>query len=786
MEIFDENNNYEYTETGDIIRIPVLALKGMNIFPGTSLHFDVQRKYSKKSLELAMKSDKTILLAMQKGMEDNPGINDINLVGTICKIKQVLELPGDIVRVLVVGESRARMLNIKEESSYFEAEALVIKDDTTTQKLMIQALIKSVKSAFKDYSENTRNIGPELISSINVMNDPIKLTDTISSNCIENLDDRQELLEKVPLVKRMELLYGLLVKQVDILKLEKRIQARVKAQVEKNQRDFYLNEQIKSIQEELGNTNAADIDVMKKKLAELPINDEAKEKVEQEINRYSHMMQGSPELVVSRTYIEYILDLPWGKFTEDELDLNHARKILDANHYGLEKVKERIIEFIAVLHQKKNMRGPILCFVGPPGVGKTSVVRAIAEALGRKFIQMSLGGVRDEAEIRGHRRTYVSAIPGRIIAGIKQSGTMNPLFLFDEIDKMSSDFRGDPASAMLEVLDSEQNNAFRDHYLEIPFDLSNVMFITTANSIDSIPPALLDRLEIIEVSSYTMEEKLQISKKHLLPKQIKEHGLTGKAVRISDKIFNDIIEHYTRESGVRQLERIIAKIVRKSIVDMHSEANLSYITMNKQKLNDYLGSYRFLSEAIEKEPKVGIVNGLAYTAYGGVVLAVECITLKGNGKIHLTGKLGDVMKESADAALSWVRAHYNEFGLDEDFFQNTDIHIHVPEGAVPKDGPSAGVTMAIAMISALTNKKVRQDIAMTGEITLRGNVLPIGGVKEKLFAAYRNNIYNIFIPAENMKDLEELPKDILNELNITSVKNIKDIIKEVFLDVKGK
>ncbi|NMD37056.1 MAG: endopeptidase La [Christensenellaceae bacterium] len=786
MESIDENKENNNFENNDLINIPVLALKGINIFPNTSLHFDVQRKYSKQALKLSIDSNKKILLVMQKGMEDSPELKDIHLVGTICSIKQVLELPGNIIRVLVVGENRARILNLKDNSENFEAEAIIIKDDEITQKLMIQALINSLKSAFKTYSENNRNISPELIANINVMNEPVKLTDIIASNCIENLDDRQSLIEKVPLTKRMELLYGLLIKQVDILKLERRIQERVKSQIEKNQRDFYLNEQIKSIQEELGNTNAADIDLMRKKLEQLPLNEEAREKVENEINRYSHMMQGSPELVVSRTYIEYILDLPWGKYTDDELDLGHAKKILDSNHYGLEKVKERIIEFIAVLHQKKNMRGPILCFVGPPGVGKTSVVRAIAEALGRKFVQMSLGGVRDEAEIRGHRRTYVSAIPGRIIAGIKQSGTMNPLFLFDEIDKMSSDFRGDPASAMLEVLDSEQNYAFRDHYLEIPFDLSNVMFITTANSTDSIPPALLDRLEIIEVSSYTLEEKLQISKKHLLPKQIIEHGLKGKAVRISDKIFIDIIEHYTRESGVRQLERIIAKIVRKSIVDMHNKKELSYITITKQRLKEYLGSYKFLSEQIEREPKVGIVNGLAYTAFGGVVLAVECATLKGSGKIHLTGKLGDVMKESADAALSWIRAHYKDFELDEDFFQNTDIHIHVPEGAVPKDGPSAGVTMAIAMISALTNTKVRQDIAMTGEITLRGNVLPIGGVKEKLFSAYRNKIYNIFLPCENMKDLEELPKDILNELNIISVKSINDIIKEVFVDTKGK
>ena len=472
--------------------------------------------------------------------------------------------------------------------------------------------------------------------------------------------------------------------------------------------------------------------------------------------------------------------MPWAIYTKDQLDLNHAKKILDENHYGLEKVKERIIEFVAVLHKKSTMRGPILCFVGPPGVGKTSIVRAISEALGRKFVQMSLGGVRDEAEIRGHRRTYVSAIPGRIISGIKQAGTMNPLFLFDEIDKMSSDFRGDPASAMLEVLDSEQNFAFRDHYLDIPFDLSNVMFITTANTTDTIPPALLDRMEIIEVPSYTYDEKLEIAKRHLVPKQINEHGLNKNSVKISDDILKELIDGYTRESGVRSLERLITKLIRKSIVYM-LEHKIKTITISKNRMLNFLGSRRFSSEQVAKEPMVGVVNGLAFTPYGGVLLTIECLAMEGSGKIYLTGKLGDVMKESADAALSWVRANYVLLGIEKNFFSNTDIHIHVPEGAIPKDGPSAGVTIAVAMVSVLTNSKVRQDIAMTGEITLLGNVLPIGGLKEKLFAAYRNSIYTIFIPEENIKDLEELPDEIVNKMEIIPVKNIKQILEKVFI-----
>ncbi|MBQ6804583.1 MAG: endopeptidase La, partial [Clostridia bacterium] len=527
--------------------------------------------------------------------------------------------------------------------------------------------------------------------------------------------------------------------------------------------------------------DATDVEDLRKRLAETPLNDEAREKASRELDRLSRMAPGTPEIGVSRTYVEWILDLPWGKYTTDNLDLKRARRVLDEDHYAMDKVKERVIEYLAVRRMKEintqdgSMKGPILCFVGPPGVGKTSIVKGIARAVGRKFVQMSLGGVRDEAEIRGHRRTYVGAIPGRIIAGIKQAGTMNPVFLFDEIDKMSHDFRGDPASAMLEVLDAEQNFAFRDHYLELPFDLSRVMFITTANSMDTIPAPLLDRMEIIEAPSYTEEEKLHIAKKHLLPKQTEEHGLPKKSVKISDPAMKSIIEGYTREAGVRTLSRTIARVVRKAAVEMLEEEK-DQISVNPKVVQKYLGAARYLRDMPEKAPKVGVVNGLAYTTVGGETLAVECATMEGTGQVQLTGQLGDVMKESARAALSWVRAHSGEFKLDKEFHKNLDIHIHVPEGAVPKDGPSAGVTMATALVSALTGRPVYQDVAMTGEITLRGRVLPIGGVKEKLLAAYRAGIKTILIPKENQKDLEDVPPHVLSQFRIVPCESIADVL----------
>ena len=545
--------------------------------------------------------------------------------------------------------------------------------------------------------------------------------------------------------------------------------------MERNQKDYYLREQLRAIQNELGEEEEGDEHGYRKRMEETPLNEEARAKCEKEIDRMSRIAPGSPEYIVSETYIDWILDMPWGKETEDNLDLARAREILDREHYGLDKVKERIIEYLAVLRMKKNMKGPILCFVGPPGVGKTSIVKAIAEAVDRKFVRMSLGGVRDEAEIRGHRKTYIGSMPGRIITGMKQAGSMNPVFLFDEIDKMASDFRGDPASAMLEVLDAEQNNAFRDHYMEIPFDLSKVMFITTANSRETIPEPLLDRMEIIEVPSYTEEEKLQILKRHLMPKQLAEHGMAPGTVTMDEEIMRSMIEGYTREAGVRTLERTAAKICRKAAVYL-LENEAESVHVDAERLHAFLGAVRYTREPLEQEARVGIVNGLAWTSVGGETLEVECIPMPGKGNLKLTGQLGDVMKESAEAAFSWVRAHSGELGLEEDFYTKTDIHVHLPEGAVPKDGPSAGITMTTAFVSALTGKKVRQDVAMTGEMTLRGRVLPIGGLKEKTLAAYRAGIRTLIIPKENHKDLEEIPSYVLEHFEIIEVEEIQQVL----------
>lgn len=642
------------------------------------------------------------------------------------------------------------------------------------------ALVRTAKKYFEEYAGNGQRVSDATTQSIREVEEPDHLADVIAANILTKLEDRQRVLEELNVKNRLETLCTILLREIELADVEQKVQSRVKHQVERNQKDYYLREQIRAIQTELGDGDGIEVEELRAKAEKLPMNEEARQRVNKEIDRLSRMAPGTPEIGMSRTYIEWILDLPWGKETIDNLDLKRARKLLAKNHYGLEKVKERIIEYLAVLRMKQNMRGPILCFVGPPGVGKTSIVRAVAEAMGRKFVQVSLGGVQDEAEIRGHRRTYIGAIPGRIISGMKQAGTMNPVFLFDEIDKMSNDYRGDPASAMLEVLDAEQNAEFRDHYLDLPFDLSRVMFITTANSMDTIPAPLLDRMEIIEVPSYTEEEKLQIAKRHLLPKQVEMHGLTDGSVKMTDRVMRQLIEGYTREAGVRTLERTVAKVVRKAAVTMLDEG-IETVSVTDKQLRTYLGIPRYMREAPEKEPRVGIVNGLAYTTVGGEMLEVECLTMPGKGNLRLTGKLGDVMKESAEAAFSYIRAHGKELGLTDNFYQEKDIHIHVPEGAVPKDGPSAGVTMATALASVLTGIPVRNDVAMTGEITLRGRVLPIGGLKEKSLAAYRAGIKTLIIPKENEKDLEEIPAHVLSQFHVVCVENIEQVLENALV-----
>ncbi len=757
-------------------RMPVLPLRGMMVFPYMVLHFDVGRAKSVAALEKAMLEDQQIFLVAQLDAEiDDPQISDLCRVGTIAHIKQVLNLPGDSIRVLVEGLRRATLEAVVEEEPFLVADVRPIREEALRDSAELKALVRTTHEYFEEYCKASMRVSQETLRSVMDVQKADQLADIIAANVLTQLEDRQAILEKVSATERLETLCGILLRETELADVEKQVQARIKKQIEKNQKDYYLREQIKAIQTELGDREAADVEDLREKLEETPLNEEARKKVERELDRLSRMAPGTPEIGVSRTYVEWILDLPWGKTTPDNLNLKRARKVLEEDHYGLEQVKERIIEYLAVLRMKKDMKGPILCFVGPPGVGKTSIVKGIAKAIGREFVQMSLGGVRDEAEIRGHRRTYVGAIPGRIIAGMKQAGTMNPVFLFDEIDKMSSDFRGDPSAALLEVLDGAQNDAFRDHYLELPFDLSRVMFITTANTMDTIPAPLLDRLELIEVPSYTEEEKLKIAKRHLLPKQIGEHGLTPQSVKISDKVMRSLIEGYTREAGVRTLERTLARVVRKATVEI-LDTNVTEVSVTADKLKEYLGAVKFLRDMPEKESRVGVVNGLAYTSVGGETLAVECTIMQGTGALQLTGKLGDVMQESARAALSWVRAHASAWGIHADFFKQNDIHIHVPEGAVPKDGPSAGVTLTTALVSALTSITVRQNVAMTGEITLRGRVLPIGGVKEKLLAAYRAGIQIVLIPKENEKDLEDIPAHVLQKLHVKPISDVEEAL----------
>ncbi|MBR5560571.1 MAG: endopeptidase La [Clostridia bacterium] len=759
------------------VSLPMLPLRGLMVFPHMVLHFDVGRKKSIAALEQAMMADQKIFLVAQREIDvDDPGIDDIYHVGTVAAIKQVLKLPGDNIRVLVEGKNRAILRAVTQEEPHFVGALDMLIPQGTVVSLETDALLRTAHNYFEDYCKTSGRISPETMQSVLEVEDPGQLADLIAANVLQKVEDRQQLLEEFDDLARLEAICAILVRETELAGVEKKVQARVRKQIEQNQKDYYLREQIKAIQTELGDKDATDVEDLRARLEKTPMNDEARDKTVRELERLSRMAPGSPEIGVSRTYIEWMLDLPWGKSTPDNLDLKRARRVLAEDHYGLEEVKERVIEYLAVCRIKNNMKGPVLCFVGPPGVGKTSIAKSIARALGRKFVQMSLGGVRDEAEIRGHRRTYIGAIPGRMISSIKQAGTLNPVFLLDEIDKMASDVRGDPASAMLEVLDSAQNNAFRDHYLECPFDLSGVMFITTANSIDTIPRPLLDRMEVIEVSGYTEDEKLNIAKRHLLPGQIAEHGLPAKSVKLTDKIMRALIQGYTREAGVRRLQRTIGKVVRKSAVQMIDDA-LETVTVTQEKLTEYLGAPRYHYEKAGKKPEVGVVNGLAYTVVGGDTLQIETTTMPGTGQLELTGSLGDVMKESARAAKSYVRAHASELGIADDFYKTLDIHIHVPEGAVPKDGPSAGVTMTTALVSALTGIAVRQNVAMTGEITLRGRVLPIGGLKEKLLAAHRAGIDTVLIPKENVKDLEEVPENVRKAITIIPAETVDTVLE---------
>lgn len=760
------------------MNLPLIPLRGLSIFPYMVLHFDVGRKKSIKALEAAMAKDQKIFLTTQFDIDnDAPDSKDFYKIGTVCKIKQMLKLPGDAIRVLVEGIQRGEVETFIDETPYFRAEIKPYIDATEVSK-ETRALMRSAINAFEKYISISNRVSPDVILSVSTIDEPGRLADIIAAQITLKTDQKQQIINALDVKSRLELLLTIILTEIEILEVEKNINDKVKSQINKSQKEYYLREQIKAIRDELGEEEAQEdeIEDMRAKLKKLKLSKKIEKKVSNEIDRYSRLSPSSAESGVIRSYVNWILELPWKKETKDEIDLVKAQGILDEDHYGLESVKERVVEYLAVRDLTQSMKGPIICLVGPPGVGKTSIAKSIARSLNREFVRMSLGGVRDEAEIRGHRRTYIGAIPGRIINGIKEAGTKNPVFLFDEIDKLSSDFRGDPASALLEVLDPEQNKEFTDHYLEVPFDLSKVMFLTTANSLNTIPRPLLDRMEVIQVSGYTEFEKLNIAKKYLVPKKMEEHGLKKSNLTVSDDALLEIIRKYTRESGVRELERKIADLSRKAAVRI-AKGEVKCVRITDKNIDKYLGKSKYHYDLIADEDQIGIVTGLAWTTVGGDTLSIEVNTMKGKGKLQLTGQLGDVMKESAQAGLSYIRTVSKTYGIDENFHEKLDMHVHIPEGAIPKDGPSAGITMATAMISALSGIPVDRYVAMTGEITLRGRVLPIGGFKEKALAAKRAGIHKILFPYENLKDLEDIPETVRKEIEFVPVKTMDEVLK---------
>ena len=766
--------------------LPLIPLRGLTLFPYMVLHFDVGRDKSIKALDAAMMENQEIFLVTQKdARQEDPTDADIYETGTVCTIRQLLKLPGNTVRVLVEGTKRGKLDESLTTEPYHRAKVEVVETEFDVNDTEKEALIRSVKEAFDDFVQMSGSMPPEALITVEDMVDPDRFSDMVCSYMNLKTEEKQELLEAISLKKRLEQLLVLIKNELEILKIERKIGSKVKSNIDKSQRDYYLREQIRAIQEELGEEDETkkEITRYKSRINKAKLPKEAKERALYELDRLKNSGPYSSEGGIIRTYIDWILDLPWNTFTKDNNDITRARDILEAEHYGLKDVKSRIIEYLAVKVTKDSIKGPIICLVGPPGTGKTSIAKSVAHALDRNFVRMSLGGVRDEAEIRGHRRTYLGAIPGRIIYGMRQAKSSNPLFLLDEVDKMAQDFRGDPADALLEVLDAEQNSTFRDHYLELEYDLSKVMFITTANNLDTIPRPLLDRMEVIEVSGYTYDEKLNIAKRHLIPKELKEHGIENNRIKFTDEAIKEIIDGYTLESGVRNLERAIASVIRKTIAKL-LETKKKSMTINPKVIEEFLGHPRFSYDKADLEDKVGVVTGLAWTPFGGDILPIEVQVMEGSGKLELTGSLGDVMKESARAAYSYIRSKAADFGVPEDFYKTKDIHIHVPEGATPKDGPSAGITMATAMVSALSKKKVSHEIAMTGEITLTGRVLPIGGLREKSLAAYRAGIRKIIIPKKNVPDLDKIPEGIKSEMTFVPVTVISEVIKEAMMGDK--
>lgn len=759
--------------------LPLLPLRGILVYPGMVLHLDVGREKSIEALEKAMVDDNLILLSTQRELQiEEPEPKDIFSVGTIAKVRQMLKLPNGTIRVLVEGIQRARILEYVKTEKYFEVRVETIVEIDNREDLNTLALMRSVLDHFEQYLRLSKKLSPDIYAAVSDIEEPGRVSDLIASHLPLKISDKQKLLETIDVQQRLEKLLVIIHNEKEVLELEKKISTRVKKQMEKTQKEYYLREQMKAIQRELGEKEGrlAEVEELREQLQDFSAPEEVKEKVEKEIDRLEKIPTTSAEGGVIRTYVEWLLELPWEKTTTDDLDIEQAEKILNEDHYGLEKAKERILEYLAVQKLVKKLKGPILCLVGPPGVGKTSMARSIARALNRRFVRISLGGVRDEAEIRGHRRTYVGAMPGRIIQGMKTAGSANPVFLLDEIDKMSMDFRGDPASALLEVLDPNQNTTFSDHYIEIPFDLSKVLFITTANSVYNIPRPLLDRMETLYISGYTEMEKEKIAKHYLLPKQIKEHGLKPENIQIHSSAILRLIRSYTREAGVRNLERMIGTLCRKAAKEIVAGRKKRLVVTEKS-LHKYLGPIKYRYGVIEEEDQVGVATGLAWTEEGGDILSIEVSLIPGKGKLTLTGKLGDIMKESAQAAFSYIRSRAEEWNIDPNFHEKSDIHIHIPEGAIPKDGPSAGITMATAIVSALTGIPVSKHVAMTGEITLRGRVLPIGGLKEKTLSAHRAGIKQVLIPKGNEKDLVDIPKSVLKELTITPVSHMDEVLQ---------
>ena len=787
MEI-TENLTVQEEDKEEILTMPCIPLRGLLVYPRTVLHFDVGREKSIRALEAAMNKDKILFVSSQK--DENiliPTPDDYYKVGTVVKIKQMLKIQGDSVRVLVEGMYRASIKEITAEEPYISEsvdrlESINMPEDSIEARAMTRVVLNS----FNEYAQLATGVRTDIYDLSVIIDDPDALADSIAIQLDIDISKKQKILETLDVRERLTILNGIIFEENQILRLEKKLNEEVEENVKQNQKEYYLREQMKVIQNELGFGEDAVSEAKEwlDKLDELKLDPKTDEKVRKEINKFTKMVPSSAESGVIRNYVETILSLPWNKSSKTNSDIKKAEKVLDEDHYGLEKVKERILEYLAVIHLSKGIKGPIICLVGPPGVGKTSIARSIARATGREFVRMSLGGVRDEAEIRGHRRTYIGAIPGRVISAIKDAGANNPVFLFDEVDKIGSDFKGDPASALLEVLDPEQNKEFTDHFLEIPFDLSNVMFITTANTTETIPRPLLDRMEVIDVSGYTEEEKVKIAQKYLVPKQMKAHGLKKKNFAISEKALRDLINFYTRESGVRNLEREIGSLCRKVARKIVAKKAQSY-RITPASLENYLGKHRFRYDVVENEREIGVTTGMAWTQVGGDTLFIEAALVPGAGKIELTGQLGDVMQESARTAITYIRSIADEYGIEEDFYKKYDLHVHVPEGAVPKDGPSAGVTMFTSVMSVLLNKPVRKDVAMTVEITLRGKVLPVGGIKEKVLAAHRAGIRTILLPAENKADIDDIPQSVRKQLKFVLLEKADETLKYVLEESSG-